>query len=324
MKKSTVFALIVSMLVTGVATGQTTPSSAEEPPAVTPLAAEPLADVPPAEAPPAEETSTEASPAEVPPAEVPPAEVPPAEGAAEAQAPEPAAEEPPGGTEPIVYDEVDVEEEAPKHQSVKSWLSAQPRKKKGAIKGALKGAAIGLGGALLFGKNPVKGVVAGAAAGALAGYLIGRRKDKIFAARDVAIAEIGYEPSQGYVMRIQEVRFDPPNLQPGETGTMYTKYVVVGPDPKEKIIVQAYTGLRYDESYLTGKGPDKTVVRRGGGIIETSVELTIPEEAPAGSYHVESMFDDPGGKFAESKQRSPVYVTAPEVEEAAETEESAT
>lgn len=250
--------------------------------------------------------------------------VPPtAQGPAQELAGEPAegstgsgSESPSPEGEPTVYDSIEVEDEAPKHKSVKSWLNAQPRKKKGAIKGALKGAGVGLLGALVTGRNPVEGAVVGAAAGALVGYLIGKRKDKIYAARDAAVEEIDYDPSQGYVMRIQEVRFDPPNLQPGESGVMHARYIVVGPDPKEKIVIQAYTGIKYDENYVTGNGPDKLVVRKGGGIIETTVPVTIPDEAPAGTYVIEAMFDDPAGRFAEQRRENSLYVNASETEEA--------
>lgn len=217
---------------------------------------------------------------------------------------------------PEVEDEIVVED---KPKSVKEWLNNQPRKKRGAIKGAVKGAAGGLLGAAILGKDPIAGALIGAAAGAATGYLIGRRKDKVFAARDAAVAEIDYDPSQGYVIQVQEVRFDPPNLQPGESADMYVRYLVVGPDPKEKIVVQAYTGIKYSGDYVSGNGPDKVVVRRGGGIVETTMAVTMPEEAPSGSYTVEAMFEEREGRIKDAGE-GPLYVVAPE--EASETAEA--
>ena len=220
---------------------------------------------------------------------------------------------------PAVEDEIDVE--AKKHKSPKAWLAAQPRKKKKTIMGALKGAAIGLGGALIAGKDPLAGAAIGAAAGALTGYLVGRRQDKLFASRDQAIEAIGYDSSQGYVMKVEDVRFEPPNLVPGGSSEMYVKYIVVGPKPKEKIVVHTYTGIKYDEVYIGGGGPKKFTIPRGGGIVETRITVTIPEEAPAGSYMIQAQVEDAGGRF-ENTGEGPVYVEAP-AEESTEATTSA-
>lgn len=210
---------------------------------------------------------------------------------------------------PTVEDSIDVEGEKP--QSVKEWINSQPRKKKGAIKGAIRGALAGLAGALVLGKDPMAGIAAGAATGALVGYLVGRRKDKIYAARDAAVAEVNYDPSQGYVIQIQEVRFDPPQLLPGQTSQLYVRYLVVGPNPKEKIVVQSYTGLKYDDNYVFGSGPDKFTVPRGGGIVETTMDMTIPAEAPPGSYMAEAQFEERDGRFKD-QGTGPLYVTGGE------------
>ncbi len=223
---------------------------------------------------------------------------------------------------PAVDDEIDVE--AKKHKSPKAWMQAQPRKKKKTIMGALKGAGIGLAGALIAGKDPLAGAAIGAAAGALAGYLIGRRQDKIFASRDEAIEALGgYDPSQGYVMRVDEVRLDPPNLEPGGSSEMHVRYLVVGPQPKEKIVVHTYTGIRYDEAYIGGGGPKKFTIPRGGGIVNTSITVTIPKDAPDGSYMIQAQVEDVGGRF-ENTGEGPVYVEAPQEETAEETSEATT
>jgi hypothetical protein len=196
--------------------------------------------------------------------------------------------------------------EAPK--SVKEWMNSGSRKKKKAVKGGILGALGGAGLALIKGKNPLEGALVGAAVGALAGFLVGQRQDKIHAGRDQAIAKIGWEPEQGYVMQIEEVKFESANLKAGDTTELEVTYIVVGPDPKESITVQAYTGVLYDGDYVMGNGPEEFEVPRGGGIVKTLTTVTIPKEAPTGTYAVEALFEEPQGLFEES-QTSPLYVT---------------
>ena len=196
----------------------------------------------------------------------------------------------------------------------KNGSTSSRAKKKGALKGALGGALAGALSAAALGKNPLAGAAIGAAAGALTGFLIGKRKDRIFKSRDQAVAELGYDPSQGYVIEVQEVAFDPPNLLPGETSQLHIRYVVIGPDPKEKIVIQAYTGLKYDDNYIFARGPKNVPIPRGGGIVETTMQITLPEDAPAGSYVVEAQFEERQGRFEQAKT-GPLYVTEPESSE---------
>jgi Glycine zipper len=191
---------------------------------------------------------------------------------------------------------------------LKTWLKSQSRAKRGALLGGLTGALAGAFTAARMGKNPLAGAVVGGAAGALAGFLIGKRKDTIYGSRDEAIARLGWDPSQGYVIKVEEVRFDPANLKPGATVEAYARYVVVGPDPHEDITVNAFTGVKYDGDYVMGDGPHEFVVPQGGGIIETRCQLTIPSKAPTGSYVIEALFDDPNGRFQTSGE-GPLYVT---------------
>jgi hypothetical protein len=193
--------------------------------------------------------------------------------------------------------------------TIKQWVQEHPRSRKATIMGALGGA---LGGALVAartGRSIIGGAVVGAVVGGLAGFLIGRNQDKIFAGRDEAVRQANYDPSQGYVMRIDSISFEPANAKPGESATLSVRYLVIGPDPHEKITVNCFRGIKYQDNYVMGDGPSAFVVPHGGGIVTTSSKITIPKDAPAGTYAVEAMFDDPGGRFQQSKT-SPLYIAS--------------
>jgi hypothetical protein len=193
--------------------------------------------------------------------------------------------------------------------NVKQWVQEHPRSRKATIMGALGGA---LGGALVAartGRSILGGAIVGAVVGGLAGFLIGRNQDKIFAGRDEAVRQASYDPSQGYVMRIESISFEPANAKPGESAILSVRYLVIGPDPHEKITVNCFRGIKYQDNFVMGDGPSAFVVPHGGGIVTTTSKITIPKDAPAGTYAVEAMFDDPGGRFQQSKS-SPLYIAS--------------
>jgi len=191
---------------------------------------------------------------------------------------------------------------------LKSWLQNNKKAKTRAILGAGFGAVLGAAGAHALGRDPVKGAVLGAAVGGLTGFLSGRWHDKRYGSRDEAIARLDYEPTQGYVLEIDDVRFEPGQLKPGEEAQVFVRYLVVGPKPDEDIRVQVSTGIKYDGEYVWGKEPEELVVKHGGGIIEISTALTIPKKAPAGTYSVEALFEESAGRFQDSREKA-LYVT---------------
>lgn len=197
---------------------------------------------------------------------------------------------------------------APK--TVKEWLSQKSRPKRGAFLGALTGALLGAAAAGVRGQDPWKGAAAGAAAGAIVGFLVGKGQDRVYAQRDEAVRVAQYDPSQGYVARVEEVKFDPEQPKPGQAATLYVRYLVVGPDPSENIKIRLFRGLKYGEDYVMGAGPNEFVVPRGGGIVESTMPVTLPAKAPQGTYGVEALIDDPEGRFAEVIGSSSLYVVA--------------
>jgi len=132
----------------------------------------------------------------------------------------------------------------------------------------------------------------------------------MYAQRDEAISVAQYDPSQGYVARVEEIKFDPAQPKPGQAATLYVRYLVVGPDPSEDIKIRLFRGLKYGEEYVMGAGPNEFVVSRGGGIVESTMTVTLPAKAPQGTYGVEALLDDPQGRFSEVIGSSSLYVVA--------------
>jgi outer membrane lipoprotein SlyB len=200
-----------------------------------------------------------------------------------------------------------------KPNSIKEWMAVQSRAKKRAVAGFLIGAALGAVSAGITGGNGeeiAKRAIAGGVAGAIAGFAIGKHQDQVYAQRDLAVRQAGYDRSQGYVARIEEVAFNPPQPKPGTTATLYVRYLVLGPNPNEAIKVKMFRGLKYGEDYVFGAGPNEFTVPNGGGVVESTVEVTLSRKAPQGTYSVEALLEDPQGRFAEASGTGALYVVA--------------
>jgi hypothetical protein len=197
--------------------------------------------------------------------------------------------------------------------NVKDWLSMQSRAKKKAIVGALVGAVLGAATATITGASGdevLRRALEGGVIGAVAGFAIGRRQDQIFAHRDDAIRRSGYQPSQGYVAAVEEVAFNPSQPKPGQTATLYVRYLVLGPNPNEPIKVTMFRGLKYGDNYIFGAGPNEFVVPNGGGVVESTMQVTLPKKAPEGTYSVEVLIEDPQGRFDQAVGSGALYIVA--------------
>lgn len=208
---------------------------------------------------------------------------------------------PPGGAPPQ------------KPSNIKEWMAHQSRPKKKAIVGALIGGAAGFLTASLSGMSNdevLKRTVAGAIAGAVAGFAIGKREDQIFAGRDLAVRQNGYDSSQGYIARVETVFFDPPSPKAGMTAKLYVRYVVLGPNPNEAITIRMFRGLKYGDDYIFGAGPNEFVIPRGGGIVDSTMEVTLPQKAPEGTYSIEALLEDSQGRFPQAVGTGALYIVA--------------
>lgn len=200
----------------------------------------------------------------------------------------------------------------PKPQNVKEWL-AQNRSGHGAVAGAIVGGVIGLASGVLLGKQPdevLARTIAGAAVGAAVGFSIGKYQDRLYAGRDLAINYAHYDSSQGYIARIEKVSFEPAVPKPGQRATLSVRYIVLGPDAREELKVRMFRGLKYGDDYVFGAGPNEFVVPKGGGIVDSTVELTLSKKAPAGTYSLEALLEDTSGRFPQAIGTAPVYIVA--------------
>jgi outer membrane lipoprotein SlyB len=194
-----------------------------------------------------------------------------------------------------------------KPKNIKEWLSTNRTRKSSAI-GAVAGAILGGLFAKARGQNVLRGAAAGAALGGVAGYLVGQHRDRVFAGRDEAVRRAQYDPSQGYVIRIESVQFEPKSIGPGGKVTLHVRYLVVGPDPHETIKINSYRGIKYQDSYLTGDQASLEVPS-GGGIVESTAEFTLSKDAPAGTYAAEAILEDAQGRFNKTGT-SPLYIAS--------------
>ncbi len=202
---------------------------------------------------------------------------------------------------------------AAKPSNVKEWVALQSRARKKAMVGFLVGAALGAVSASIGGGNSddvLKQALAGGVAGAVVGFAIGRHQDRVFAQRDDAVRQTGYEPSQGYIAIVEEVTFNPSQPKPGQTATLYVRYHVLGPNPNEPIRVKMFRGLKYGDDYVFGAGPNEFIVPNGGGIVESTMQVTLPKKAPEGTYSVEALIEDPAGRFTQSVGTGALYIVA--------------
>ena len=195
----------------------------------------------------------------------------------------------------------------PKASNVKEWLASHKRSVKDAAIGVVAGALAGLFAASALHKSKAQGAAIGAVVGGLAGFALGHHRDKLYAGRDQAVQLVGYDPSQLYVMRVEQISVEPANPKPGDSAVLEVQYVVIGPDPHEAIDVNSFRGIKYQDDYIAGDGPQKFTVPNGGGIVTSRLEVTIPRDAPAGTYTVEAMFENPQGRFKQTRS-SPLYI----------------
>ncbi|MEO8382702.1 MAG: hypothetical protein ABI779_23795 [Acidobacteriota bacterium] len=195
--------------------------------------------------------------------------------------------------------------------NIKEWMSLQSRSKRKAVAGAIIGGLFGAITATITGgsgEDILEHALAGAVAGAVAGFAIGKHEDQVFAGRDLAVRQAGYDRSQGYIARVEEVSFDPASPRPGQAATLYVRYVVLGPNPNEALKIRMFRGLKYGEDYILGAGPNEFVIPKGGGIVESTMVVTLPKKAPAGTYSIEALLEDSKDRFPQVVGTGALYI----------------
>jgi hypothetical protein len=161
--------------------------------------------------------------------------------------------------------------------------------------GAIAGGAIGAGvGAAVSKKNPLLGALAGGIIGAIAGTAIGNYIDEQKKSRAESIRETNYKPSQGNMVRIQEVTSDPVRVKPGEIIGLKTSYYVLSPSFSGQVKIVESRVIKYNEQPVME--PLVREVRKDQGLTSSTVKVPIPDDASEGEYSVITIIDNGSNK----------------------------
>ena len=160
-----------------------------------------------------------------------------------------------------------------------------PEEHKGAATGAGVGAATGaVAGALLGSKgSKTEMAILGGLAGALAGGLIGHYAYDQKRTKDETAKNYNYDPSQGKLIRIEDVSVVPATVSPGDTIELKMTYALLGIGSGKEADITEIREIRY-EGEIYGK--PQINVSRADGTYSTSIPLTLPSDAKKGKYNV--------------------------------------
>jgi Glycine zipper len=172
----------------------------------------------------------------------------------------------------------------------------------GALGGALLGGAIGG----LAGRGPESvliGAAIGMAVGALAGAIIGNYYDRMERDYYATAQAYNYQPTQGSMVRVENVRVEPELIQPGSTSKLVMTYAILDSTGRPVPVSEKRQILSGNEM-LKEIGP--RAVDRNPGTYTTEQEVTFPKNLPEGRYALKGMVEA-GGK---SDQRETTFRVA--------------
>jgi len=159
--------------------------------------------------------------------------------------------------------------------------------------GALTGAGVGgVVGGLVDSKKPLRGALIGAAIGALAGMAIGyyvdtKTKDAAQTAR-----EYNYTPSQGTLVKIEDVRMEPATVRPGAPSKLVMDYALLDSNPSRRFQVKEKRIIKSNNKSLKEIGP--AVNSRNAGTYTTEQEVVFPSNLPEGAYALRGQVEADG------------------------------
>jgi hypothetical protein len=160
-----------------------------------------------------------------------------------------------------------------------------PEEHKGAATGAGIGAATGaIAGALLGSKGAkTEMAVVGGLLGALAGGAIGHYAYDQKRTKEETAQKYNYKPSEGTLIRIEDVSVSPSVAKPGDKVEMKMTYAVLGVGSGKELEISETREIRYQgEMY----GKPQVGVSRSDGTYSSSIPLTMPKDAQKGKYSV--------------------------------------
>lgn len=160
-----------------------------------------------------------------------------------------------------------------------------PEEHKGAATGAGIGAATGaIAGALLGSKGAkTEMAVVGGLLGALAGGAIGHYAYDQKRTKEETAQKYNYKPSEGTLIRIEDVSVSPSVAKPGDKVDMKMTYAVLGVAAGKELEISEIREIRY-QGELYGK--PEIQVSRNDGTYSSSIPLTLPKDAKKGKYSV--------------------------------------
>ena len=176
-----------------------------------------------------------------------------------------------------------------------------PEEHKGAATGAGVGAATGAVAGALFGSKGSKTEMAvlGGLLGALAGGAIGHYAYDQKRTKDETAKKYDYKPSEGTVIRIEDVSISPFVAKPGDKVAMKMTYAVLGVATGKELEITETREIRYQgEMY----GKPQISVSRSDGTYSSSIPLTLPTDAKKGKYSVVMTVQGP--TVSDSKETS--------------------
>ena len=166
--------------------------------------------------------------------------------------------------------------------------------------GALIGAGAGAGlGSLIGGlaghdaKSALIGGAIGLAVGALAGAAIGHYMDRQVKNANQTAKAYNYQPKEGTVVQLEDVRVEPQIIKPGEPSQLVMTYALLDPDSKKSIPVSESRQIASGPRTLREIGPK--VADRTPGTYYSQQEVTFPKDLPEGTYALKGVVEA-GGK----------------------------
>jgi hypothetical protein len=165
----------------------------------------------------------------------------------------------------------------------------------GAITGAGAGALVGglIGGGA---EKALIGAAVGAAVGALAGAIIGNYIDRQERNAIQTAQYYNYQPAQGAVVRVEDVRVEPEVIVRGRPAKLVMTYAILEPDVRRPVSVVERRQIISGQEMLKEIGPKS--VDRVSGTYYSEQEVTFPKNLPQGAYAMKGMVEA-GGKTSQ-------------------------
>ena len=157
-------------------------------------------------------------------------------------------------------------------------IRENPKTSIGAGAGAAAG---GLAGGMI-GRNTT-GVVVGGLIGSLAGGAIGYYLDRQDRTRAQAVSQTAYDPSQGTVVRVEQVQAQPNPVRLGETINILATYTLLTPHSEQATLVRETREIRHNGALVANP---TTEFSRANGTFTSALPITIPSRAGRGAYEV--------------------------------------